>query len=429
MSRRKLSVHRTWDRVRTVPGLGRDISALAVFLLIGLVVTGLLLVQTRFTAPWEDRYVFSAEFGQAPAVSPESSHTVTIAGVVVGKISDWEITERGTARLEFAVDPKHQIYDNAHAVLRADNPLNEMHVEINPGGPPGNRLPDNGVIPASQTTRPIQADEVLEHLDERARLALTALLAESDVALARAPQELPGGLRATDDVLVGFQPAVDALETRRDKLAQLVTALARISAAAGDNHERIARLADATQQTLNVLATNDEDLRASMAQLPGLNDELRKAFTSTQQLTVQLDPTLDNLNRASEELPPALRRISDTAGELGTVVDAARPVVSKAQPVVADLRPLVGDVDAALDDALPVTRNLDRYTSILVSHLGDLQAFVYNTSSVFSVEDARGGIIRANVTAPDGLVGDDGGIDPEEGTADDGLVPDDEGGN
>lgn len=433
-AKKRLSPARMWRHVRSVPGLGKNAAVVTLALVTALIVGSVLASRTEFTPPWETRNVVWAEFSQAPAVNPRSTQIVTIAGVEVGKITDWKVTDHGTAALKLDLEPGHRIYDNGRAVLRSVNQLNQMYVELNPGGPPGNRLPENGTIPASRTQRPIQADEVLQHLDKRTRLALTDLLAESDAALARAPQQLPGGLNATADTLGKFRPVVEALQTRRDQIKRLVTALAEISDAVGGDQGRVARLADATQQTLRVLTSNDDALRGTLKQLPGLGGQLRDALTSTQDLTKQLDPTLTNLRRASGELPPALKRLNRTVDGARSTIDAAEPVVAKARPVVADLRPLVTNANTALNDALPVTARLDSDSRVLVSYLNDLAGFVYNTSSVFGLKDAQGGFIRGHVVVslPDGgaLPDKDGyapppqesGLPPSNGASP--LIPD-----
>ncbi|AEH09483.1 MULTISPECIES: MlaD family protein [Protofrankia] len=395
-----MSLSRRWERIRTVPGLGRDVGALTVLIVLGIVAAIVIQSNLSPTLPWAKKSIVKAEFASVPGVNPESSNLVTIAGVRVGKIASWEVTKTGTAILSMELEPGHPVYDNARAVLRPNNALNEMSVELNPGGPPGHPLPSKGVIPLRQTIRPVQADEVLNHLDERTQLALTDLLVESDVALARSEQELPAGLAATDGTVNQLQPVVEALQTRREKISQLVTALSQISTAVGGNDQRVAQLATATQQTLETLAGNDGQLRDSLAQLPGLTDQLRKTLTSTQELTKQLDPTLDNLQSASGELPKTLERLESTVDKLGNTVDAAKPVISKARPVVADLRPMADDIDGSLVNLRPVTRNLDRDTRTVVSYLTDIQAFVYNTSSVFGAGDAQGNIIRGHLIVP-----------------------------
>ena len=116
---------------------------------------------------------------------------------------------------------------------------------------------------------------------------------------------------------------------------------------------------------------------------------------------------LEDLHRASEALPPALSRLSGTVDQLGRTVQAAGPVVSEARPVVADLRPIVGNVQGSLGELKPVTARLDSVTARVVPWMNDLSAFVYNTSSVFSLSDANGTLARGhlavNVLDPTGL--------------------------
>lgn len=416
------SVSRVWERLRNVPGLGlglgRDVIALAVVVAAGLATAGYFFSKYDWQAPWHDPVLVAAEFDKAPAVRPESRQEVRIAGVTVGKIVSAEPQPNGNARLVMSLEPGHKIYSNARAVLRSKAPVNIMYVALDPGGPPGKPLPEDGTIPASQTERIVQPWALLNQLDERTQSALTSLIYQADTALTDAPQHLPDGLRATDATMATFRPVVKKLRTRREAIAQLVTSLAYISTAVGKDDERLARLTSSLQQTLGVLAKRDKELGATLAQLPGFTGDLRHAMTSTSALTKQLNPTLDALRQVSDELPPALSRLNRTVENAGKVVDAATPVVAKAKPVVADLRPLVGDVNAALGDLAPVTGHLPSATKRIVPWMDDLAAFVYQTSSAFSLSDVNGGLSRSqllfDVSKPTG------GLAPEPGAGENG---------
>ncbi|RHW28521.1 MCE family protein [Nocardioides immobilis] len=388
------------ERLRTVPGLGRDVSALVVLMVLGVVAAAIIKSYLGGTAPWSERTVVVAEFEQVPGLNPASQNTVTIAGVRVGTVSEAEATDNGTAKITMVLEGDYDIYRDARAVLRPKNPLNEMQIELNPGTSAAGELGEDDVIPISQTERPVQADEILKHLDERSQLALTDLLLESDVALARAPEHLPDGLAATSGTLRSMQPVVEALQSRRDLIATLVGALSDVATAVGKNDDRVARLAEATQETLSALASSDGELRASLHELPGLTADLRAAMTSTQALTTQLDPTLASLNQASDDLPDALERFRSTVGNLGRTVDAAGPALERARPVVADLRPLVTDATAALGNIDQITSPLEQDTRTVMSYLTDIKAFVYNTSSVFGAGDVNGSIIRGHLIVP-----------------------------
>ena len=398
----KMNLALQWERIRTVPGLGRDVAALSFLVVVGLFAAIVIQANLSPLLPWSAQEVIQAEFSSVPGVNPDAETSVTISGVKVGKIEAARVSDHGTAILSLDLIGTPKIYDNARMILRPKNVLNEMNVEINPGGPPGHLLQPGQVIPATQTIRPIQADEILQHLDTKAQQGLHDMLAESDVALARAPEQLPGGLNAVTDTSVHLQPVVQALQARRQNISKLVSALSEISAAVGENNSRSTQLADSTQQTLKALADNDASLRSSLQQLPGLSDQLRASLSGTQRLTKQLNPTLDDLNAASDKLPKALDKLQDTTDNLGDVVDSAGPALDRAKSVVHDLRPFIRDANPALNDLIPTTKLLQRDTGLLTSYLLQFRAFFYNTKSVFGAGDSQGSIIRAQVVFPPG---------------------------
>ncbi len=410
-------IGRTWERIRTVPGLGRDVSAVA-FLIVGAMVSlGIMYPKMTTAFPWQDRATVYVEFPRVPGVNPDSSQKVTIAGVIVGQIVGSKATDHNTAVLELNIDGKQRVYQNARAVLRPKNVLNDMVVELNPGGPPAAVLGKGEVIPASQTERPVQVDEILDNLPERSQAAVASLLVQSDAALVRAPEQLAGGLRATQVTLDSVRPVMESLSARRDKIAKLSTSLARFAQALGRNDDRAAKLVDATQQALAVLGNNDAQLRSSLDQLPGLNDNLRSAMSAVQPLTQQLNPTIDNLGAASKEFPEALNRFEDTLHALDGTVDKAKPFVAEARPVVRDLRSFAKDANAGLRDLEPVSKSLKQDTQTLVTYLENIRAFVYNTRSVFGAGDGPEKVIIRGFYVfriPDGggTVGGMGGYAP-----------------
>jgi phospholipid/cholesterol/gamma-HCH transport system substrate-binding protein len=390
------ALSRVLDHLKRTPGLPRDTAVVAGLVVLGLASGGYILSQQRVAYPWDDSFTFAAEFEEAPGISPGNGQEVRMAGVTVGDIVAADVTDDGTARLTLKIDQDRasRVYDNARLVLRPKSPLNEMYVEVAPGGAPGAPLAEGAVIPASQTEDPEQVDEVLQHLDEESRTALGSLLAESDAALASASVALPPGLEAADGTLTSLRPVVEQLATRRESLRQLVTALSDIASAAGADDARLARLVSDARATLAVLGRNRDELDASLGELPGVTDELRRATTAVDALTAELDPALDGLRAASTELPDALGTLRSTVQELDGTLDAAAPVLQGARPLVADLRPVVADLRPILSDVRAVTARADVATAQLVDYLPDLQDFVYNTTSVTSLEDANGGILR-----------------------------------
>lgn len=385
-----------WERIGRERHLKRNLLVVTTLVVLGLGTIGYIFSQQQTIQwPWHDEFRFSATFDEAPAVNPESRQEVRIAGVSVGDIQSASVDDEGNAKVEMSIDSGHAIYENARVVLRPKSPLNEMYVALDPGGPPAERLAAGSTLPITSSSRPIQVDEALGHLDANARDALTTLLSESDVALANAPSRLPGGLDATGEVLKDLRPVVAALQSRQRALARLVNALGRISTAVGDNDQRLSSLASSLQRTLRTTGERSGDLDVALAELPEFTAELKHAMSSVSELSSELDPTLDNLRGATDKLPGSLAQFTKTIDQVGKTVDAARPVVAKAKPVVRDLRPFIGDVRASLVDVKEITRRFEPITSAVLPYLTDLKAFVVNTRSVVSLRDKDGSAYRA----------------------------------
>ncbi|MDE0775868.1 MAG: MlaD family protein [Nocardioides sp.] len=396
-------ISRTWGRLRHTPGLGRDVLTLTATVVVGLIVAGYLLAHQRAAWPWKDDQTVHAQLTNAPAISPGNGQEVRIAGVPVGTIVSASVTEEGEADLTLEIDREYEVYQDARLVLRPKSPLNEIYIELYPGTEAAGRLDDGGTIASSQTAAPIQQDAVLEHLDDKTRAAFTSLLAESDNALATAPADLAPGLRATNTTLQNLGQVSDALDSRREALATLVTNLGVVVQAVGHDDTRLAGLATKAQSTLNVLDEKNAELNASLAALPGFEDSLNSSTAKITELSAQLKPTLDNVQRATDSLPTALTKLTGTLDELADLSTVAGPLVTEARPLARDLRPFVKSADESLVSLRPFTTRLDSITQRLVSsldyrkngQLGYLQDFLYNTTSVGSLNDGNGGIFRA----------------------------------
>lgn len=387
----------TVDRVRNEPGLGRNVLIIVGLMVLGVAVGSYILGNQRFNPPWEDSTFVWATFTEAPAVAPGNGQEVRVAGVPVGEIREDRISADGHAELLLAIDRERYdkpIYDNATIVLRPKSPLNEMYITINPGGPPGKPLPEEGVLPAGNTRPPVPIDQSLAHLDANTQEALQALLSASDVALARAPHDLPQGLRAAEQVMKDLRPVMEELDIRRGRLSEMITSVSQLSTALGADDARLATLARSLQRTLATVSHRSADLRSSVNHFPGFFGDLTTATGRVQKLSAELDPTLDEIRHASTTLPGSLNAVTGTVRRFDDTMDRALPVARKLVPFAGDFRPFVADLGRSLVDAKAITARLDHFTGGSVPYLTDLQAFVYQTNSVISLGDANGAILR-----------------------------------
>jgi phospholipid/cholesterol/gamma-HCH transport system substrate-binding protein len=391
------SLSKRYARLKAQPGLGRDVRVLVFVVVLGIAVTSFMLVKQRVHAPWEDRYQFAAVFESVPAVSPGHGQEVRIAGVPVGDITKATVTKNGHARLVMQLDKGYKVFKNATLVLRPKSPLNEMYVEMDAGTPDSGKLTNNGVLPVTQTKQPVQVDEVLSHLDQRTRNAISSLITESDIALTHAQPDLTKGVDAATKTATNLKPLMTALATRRAKIARLVTDLGDLSRAVGGNDTRLAALAKDVSVSLAAVAQNNSHLDASLAQLPGVVGDLGSTTKKVSTLTTQLKPTLDNVTKASRTLPTALTQLTKTMDSLHELARVAAPVVTSARPVIRSLRPIVRDLNTSMTTLHPVTTKLSDDTATILPYLTSLKNFFYNTASQTSLSDANGGIFRGMV--------------------------------
>jgi phospholipid/cholesterol/gamma-HCH transport system substrate-binding protein len=386
-------IRRAIHFVRTEPGLLRNVIAVVVVVALGLGIGGTVLANQRFTPPWQGRTQVWATFAEAASVAPGLGQSVQINGVEVGQIADAKIDNKGHALVLMSINQDtydRPIYQNATVVMRPTTPLNTMYIEMDPGGPPAPEVPDYGVLPLGSSQSPIEIDQPLSHLDENTREATRALLSQADVALARAGQDLPGGVSAVDDFTKQVTPVVQELDTRRDKIKQLITAVGQLSQAVGGNDVRLTNLANSLQKTLQAVSDRSNQLRDSFNQLPGVTHSLQASTGAVQGLSDQLDPTLDDIKAASDTLPDSLGKLTDTVDTASTTVDKLAPVAQKLKPTAADLRPFVDDVNHTLPELKPVVRQLDPITGNLIPYLPDLTAFVYQVRSITDLGDQNG---------------------------------------
>ena len=93
--------------------------------------------------------MLKVELPDAQAVQPGQGQTVRVAGVEIGQIGKVEL-EDGKAVVELQLEPKYEglIKDDATALLRAEDRLKDMFLEVDPGD--GKPLEDGGRIQVAE---------------------------------------------------------------------------------------------------------------------------------------------------------------------------------------------------------------------------------------------------------------------------------------
>jgi phospholipid/cholesterol/gamma-HCH transport system substrate-binding protein len=322
-----------------------------------------------FTKPFE----LKARFENSPPI--QKGQAVRVAGVEVGKISDVEPVGGDSPAITVTMkldDEALPIHRDARIKVRPRIFFEgNLFFDIRPGTPGTGEVDDGHTIPASQTSAPVQIDQVLGTLQSDTREDLRKLLAGYGGALGAEPEAgededqdpdtqgetageaLNDSLEYSADALRGGAVSNEALlGTEARDLSKLVSGQQRIFAALSSNEEQLKDLVSNFNVTMRALAVEQDNLRQTVRLLPRVLeaagptlDRLNEAFPSTRAWALEMLP---GVRETAATLAAGFPWIRQTSALL-------RP--AELQGLVNELQPAVSDFATFVDgqvDFLPV---------------------------------------------------------------------------
>jgi phospholipid/cholesterol/gamma-HCH transport system substrate-binding protein len=328
-----------------------------------------------FTRPFQ----LKAMFENAPPVSKGQS--VRIAGVEVGKVSAVEPVGGDSPAVLVTMkldDEALPIHKDAQIKVRPRLFFEgNLFFDVKPGTPSSGQVEDGDTIPVSQTSAPVQLDQILGTLKTDTREDLQKLLVGYGDAIGGEPQPgededqdpdtrgetagkaLNDSLEYSADALRGGALVNDAqLGTELHDLSKLVASQERIFAALSSRENALKALISNFNTTMGALAAEEGNLRATVRELPEVLEAAR--------------PALDNLNAAFPSTRAWALEMIPGVLETPATIDAAFPWIRQTrallsppelQGLVDDLQPAVADFAAFTDgqvDFLPVLDDFNR---------------------------------------------------------------------
>jgi ABC-type transporter Mla subunit MlaD len=335
--------------------------------------------------PFRGGYELKAVFADTANVGLRSP--VRIAGVDVGKVTAVESAGEGstaavvTMRLD---DEALPIRSDAELKIRPRIFLEgNFFVDLEPGTPEGDQLDSGGTIPMAQTAAPVQLDQVLGVLKTDARKDLQTLIQGYGEAISGQPTAAED---ATQDPAVRGQTAAEAgnqsltyapgalrglaivnqslLGLEPHDLSKLVRGGARVSRELSSREAQLRDLIVNLDTTTGALASEQDDLRATIRALPPLLDAA--------------NPALDSLNAAFPPTRAFAREILPGVEQTASTIDAAFPWVrqtrelvspAELQGLVRALRPATADLAQATDGTIQLLPQVDLVDRCLIDNV------------------------------------------------------------
>ena len=390
-----------------------DFLAILALLVLSVVVAGYVLTKERLALPFisPSQFSINAAFSTAQAFTPGQGQTVVISGVQVGQVGNVTLNN-GVAVVQLNIQQKYKglIHQNATAIARPRTGLQDMFVELTPGGASSPLVNQGFTIPVSNTLPEVNLDEILSALDTDTRAYL-------DLLVNGAGQGLKGkGGDQLAQVLERFEPTHrdlarlnSALAVRGQDLRQLVNSLQRLNTAVAAKQAQIVSLVDASSKVFSATASEDANISRAISDLPGTLSQTTATLQQVETFAKELGPTARNLLPAAQALPAANNALIELAGPNATgcgassscaiVENQIRPFVRVSRPVVQNLRPAATNLASATPNLSKVFTVLNHFVNMAGyntepagqhGYLYWLAWLNHNARTLFSIQDANG---------------------------------------
>jgi phospholipid/cholesterol/gamma-HCH transport system substrate-binding protein len=308
-----------------------------------------------FTRPYE----LNAVFVNAPPIAEGTA--VRIAGVDVGKVSKVESAGDGSSGVKVTMkldDEALPLHRDAQVIARERIFLEgNLFLDVRPGTPSAGQLDDGDTVPVSQTSAPVQIDQVLGTLQADTRKHLQDLLVGYGEALNGEPG--PGEDDDQDpDVQgeTGAQALNDTLDYSPDALrgAALVN-----EALLGRELHDLSRLIGGQQRVMAALASRETQLKdlltnwsVTTAALAAEETNLADTIRELPEVLEAAQPALENLNQAFPSTRAWALEMIPGVRETPATIEAAFPWVRQTYALLGpnELQGLVNDLQPAVDD-------------------------------------------------------------------------------
>jgi phospholipid/cholesterol/gamma-HCH transport system substrate-binding protein len=347
---------RLWRRHSETPVVELGRSSPVRFAIVFLIVIAIA-IYFGFTKaiPFKHGYRLNAQFASAVNIKPKSP--VRVAGVDVGKVTGIQ-RDGSTALVKMEIESKGlPIHSDATVKIRPRIFLEgNWFVEMQPGSPSAKTLSSGSTLPSTQSSDPVQIDQVLDALNTDTRKNLQDFLIGYGDALTRQPSAADN---AEQDPEVRNVTAAEALNktlgratasergaavinqaiggTEPHDLSKLVLSIGKVTAALNVHEQQLGELIGNFNTFFKIFATQSSSLRHAVAVLPSslhsINAGLREldaAFPSIRSFALGILPGVENTPQTVAATLPWIAQVEASLAptELGGVakgLQAATP--------------------------------------------------------------------------------------------------------
>ncbi len=324
---------------------------------IGFIVVLAIVVYFGFSKhiPFKHGFRLNGVFNTTVTIRPKSP--VRIAGVTVGKVSSIK-REGNVGVVSMEIEGKGlPIHSDATLKIRPRIFLEgNWFVELQPGSPSAPVISSGHTIPVTQTSDPVQLDQVLDALNSDTRANLQTFLVEYGAALTAKPtaaedaEQAPEvrGLNAAQALNNAYHRGPEALRdgaiigqalggTETHDISKLFASLEKVTGALAVHEQSLGELIGHFNTFVGSLAAQAPSLREAVIELPGALHGAERGFS-------ELDAAAPSIRTFARDIVPGVEQIPATSA-------AAFPWIEQAQAALGPKE--LGGVARGLGVAAP----------------------------------------------------------------------------
>lgn len=270
-------------------------------------------------------YQVKAVFGNASQVV--NGDEVQVAGAGVGSVSKIELTPDGQAQLTLTINDSNYepLHQGTQAVIRLTSltGIANRYVELRMG--PGNapKIPNNGVIPTTDTTSAVDLDELFDTLNPPTRKGLQNLFQGSSASVNNQGAKIQTALQYLNPAIASSSVLFSELNRDTQKFKRFITANSSLVTDLASRSSSLSGLVQNLSTVMSALAAQHGNLNTALQRLPGF--------------MAYADTTFVNLRQLLTDLTPLVNASKPVAGPLNTWLQTLRPLAINAVPTVYDL--------------------------------------------------------------------------------------------
>jgi len=348
-------------------------------------------------------YKYTLQFPTGGQLVP--GNEVLTAGQRVGMVDSIDLTEDNEAAIAVTMDEPLRVGTSAVIRQTSLSGVANRYISLTPGPNNEEEIPEGDTIGGTDTTSPVDLDQLFNVFQPRERRALQKFI-EGNATVYAGKQRLANrAYKFLNPALSTSEKLFAELSADSVSLQRFLVAGSQTFSALADRRNDLTSLVTNANATLQAIANRNEDLDRSLAALPQTLRQSNTTFVNLRAALDDLDPLVEASYPATKNLAPFLRRLRLVATDSVPVFNDLSDTVSLPGPN-NDLADTLGELPNVRDEgrtALPAAIDAmdasQDEVALFRPYTADLVSFLGGFGGAASYYDANGHYARAQPAA------------------------------